>query len=239
MSSSLSHTLLVVVGSSSGVATGVIPQLAAFDRYLFISSRSGTMMANGSMHEFVVAGDNCVSGFESHFQTALSASEIRLREVVVILFSGITDSTIFVNQTPSELEKIVEVNLMSNVFATHAALKKFRMNKLRIIYVSSSRALLGDRGTVMYSTTKNALNGLARGIALEYGRFGVRANVLSLGITEVGMGTQVAEVNARTIIQRSANRSPVNLESVALAIDFLRRNDDMNGSVLMCDGGYH
>jgi NAD(P)-dependent dehydrogenase (short-subunit alcohol dehydrogenase family) len=90
----------------------------------------------------------------------------------------------------------------------------------------------------MYSATKHALNGFVKGVSLEYGRFGVRANVLSLGVAPVGLVNKVPEKRLNDIVKRSATGKMIEIDSIVQSLEFLRTNNDVNGSVLFCDGGY-
>ena len=87
--------------------------------------------------------------------------------------------------------------------------------------MSSSGALAGDAGVTMYSATKHALNGLSKGIAMEYGRYGVNANVLELGVVSVGMSSEVSQKRLSEMVKRSANRKPVEVLSITSSLVFL------------------
>lgn len=239
MHSERASRLLVVLGAGSSIASQVVPSLGSFDLYLLLSSRPGSIQILGENHDFVVVEQDSSQDFEAKFRGITSDPKILLKEVCVVSFSGITDSTVFKNQDSGEIGKIIQVNLTSIVYLVHAALNCFAIGKLRFVFLSSSRAILGDRGTVMYSTTKHALNGFVKALSLEYGRFGLRANVLSLGISEVGLATLVSDADSNRIVRRSANGRPIQTESITRSVEFLFTNLDLNGTVLMCDGGYH
>ena len=239
MHSEQASRLLIVLGAGSSIASQVVPSLRGFDLYLLLSSHPGSIEILGKNHNFIVVEQDSTHDFEIKFRRITSDPKIVLKEVCVISFSGITDSTVLKNQDSAEIAKIIQVNLTSIVYLVCAALNCFSISKLRFVFLSSSRAIFGDRGTVMYSTTKHALNGFVKALSLEYGRFGLRANVLSLGISEVGLASLVSDADSNRIVRRSANGKPIQTESIASSLEFLFTNPDLNGTILMCDGGYH
>ena len=107
-----------------------------------------------------------------------------------------------------------------------------------MVFISSSGAIAGDIGSTMYTSSKYALNGLAKGIAIEYGRFGVNANIIALGILPLGLKNKVPEKRLKEMIEKTANRSFVKIENVSSTIRFVLTNSDVNGAVVPCDGGY-
>ena len=78
-----------------------------------------------------------------------------------------------------------------------------------------------------------------KGISLEYGKFGFRANVLSLGVAPVGLVNKVPEKRLNEILKRSAKGRMIEIESIVLSLEHLRENRALNGSTHYCDGGYY
>lgn len=56
-----------------------------------------------------------------------------------------------------------------------------------IINVGSSTGLTGSAGTPAYVTSKHAVNGLTRAIAIDYAPFGIRCNSVNMGATDTPM----------------------------------------------------
>ena len=231
-------SLLISFGSSSLLARAVLPKLKPFDINLFLSSKNGLIEMDDGSQNTVKINTNSIDDITSEFEGLLDTKRSELSEIVVVSFVGISDDQIFKNLTVDEINRIIDVNFRSNTYLASAVLKYFGVGSTSLTFISSTRALLGDRGLTMYSATKHALNGLVKGIALEYGRFGVRANVLSLGVAPVGLVDKVPAKRMVDIIKRSASGTMIDINSVVQSIEFLRANKDVNGSVLHCDGGY-
>jgi 3-oxoacyl-[acyl-carrier protein] reductase len=117
-------------------------------------------------------------------------------------------------------------------------IQKYRGVPISMVFISSAGALTGDVGSMIYSSAKHALNGLAKGIAIEYGRFQITANVVSLGVLSLGMKNSVPEKRLKEMIQKTSTRTHVKVENVLSTIRFVLSNSDINGAVIPCDGGY-
>jgi len=231
--------LLIVFGSSSLLAQKTISYLKPFDICLFISTkdRVGESLSSGQLHAKLETVS--VESIQNIFEELLPLRRSELEEMYVVSFAGISDKTIFKDLSQEDLDHLLNVNLISNVYLTSAILRYFGVGKTSLVFISSTRALLGDRGLTMYSTTKHALGGLVKGIALEYGRFGFRANVLALGVAPVGLVNKVPERRLNEILKRSAKGSMIEIESIVQSLEHLRYNHAINGSTQFCDGGFH
>jgi len=75
----------------------------------------------------------------------------------------------------------------------------------RIINLSSVSAL-GNRGQTNYSTAKAGLQGMARTLAIELGRYGVTANAIAPGFIDTEM-TRATAIRLGPRSRRSGRRS--------------------------------
>jgi NAD(P)-dependent dehydrogenase (short-subunit alcohol dehydrogenase family) len=231
--------LLIVFGSSSLLAKETVRFLKASDIRLFISTKDkfGENLNSRDLHAKLETVS--VESIQNVLEKFLPMRRSEIEEIFVISFAGISDKSIFKDLSQEDIDQLVNVNLNSNVYLTSAILKHFGVGDTSLVFISSTRALLGDRGLTMYSTTKHALSGLVKGISLEYGRFGFRANVLSLGVAPVGLVNKVPEKRLREIIKRSANGRMIDVDSIVQSLEHLRQNRALNGSTQYCDGGYY
>ncbi|WP_440899006.1 SDR family oxidoreductase, partial [Actinosynnema sp.] len=97
----------------------------------------------------------------------------------------------------------------------------------RLLFISSTSAL-GNRGQVNYSGAKAGVQGMARTLSLELGRFGVTVNCVAPGFVETDMTRKVAETSGRSweqVTQRAVDRSAVGRtgqpSDIAAAVAFL------------------
>jgi 3-oxoacyl-[acyl-carrier protein] reductase len=114
----------------------------------------------------------------------------------------------------------------------------------RIVAVGSLAARTGTAGGVLYATTKAALEGLVRGIALEYSRRDVTANVVMAGFVETERLRERlgGDRSKREKLERAtATRRITSAQEVADTITFLcsARAGSVTGAVIELTAGTH
>jgi meso-butanediol dehydrogenase/(S,S)-butanediol dehydrogenase/diacetyl reductase len=119
-----------------------------------------------------------------------------------------------------------------------------------IVLVSSVSALVSGTDGAAYVTSKAAMLGLARSIAVDYGPRGIRANALCPGWVETPMGDRSMETLMtqhsislgeayRLVTQHIPLRRPATAEEIAACCLFLASDESsiVTGTTLVADGG--
>ncbi|MFE2869020.1 SDR family NAD(P)-dependent oxidoreductase [Embleya sp. NPDC059259] len=109
-----------------------------------------------------------------------------------------------------------------------------------VVVTASVGAFIGFGSNVVYTMTKSALMGLVRGIAIDYGRKGIRINAVCPGLTATAMGLETlgAKPELRTtygLLGRTGRPA-----EIAEAIHFLGSDASsyVHGTSLVVDGGH-
>jgi NAD(P)-dependent dehydrogenase (short-subunit alcohol dehydrogenase family) len=90
--------------------------------------------------------------------------------------------------TDADWELVMGVNVKSMFLATRYALPHLRRNRRGyIVNVGSISSFVGQARTPIYTTSKHAVLGLTRSIALDYAADGIRCNCVCPGITDTPM----------------------------------------------------
>lgn len=145
----------------------------------------------------------------------------------------------------------LSANLNTAFVAARESLPQLVERRGAVVVVSSLAGLFAGPSVAGYTTTKHALIGLTRSIARDYGRLGVRANVVCPGWVSTAMAdAQMAPIQARfglaTIAEAYAKLTedvplgrPASPEEVASAICFLASDEAsmITGATLTVDGG--
>jgi meso-butanediol dehydrogenase/(S,S)-butanediol dehydrogenase/diacetyl reductase len=91
------------------------------------------------------------------------------------------------------LRRTIEVNTIGTFLVAREALPALKESSGSVVLVASVAAGTPQSGGAPYAMSKAAVASLMRSIALEYGRFGVRANSISPGYMNTAMSRNVME----------------------------------------------
>ena len=98
--------------------------------------------------------------------------------------AGIRAYTPLAEATDEDWRRIVEVNVLATAFCAKAALPALRAaNEATIVNVSSVFGVIGRAGMGQYDTTKAAVLGFTRALAVEEAPHGIRVNAVCPGGT--------------------------------------------------------
>lgn len=148
----------------------------------------------------------------------------------------------FLDVTPAQLDESLDVNIRSMFLICQAAARVMATagSGSFVNFTSPSAFTGGKVGAVHYATAKAGVIALTRGIATEFGRKGLRANVLCPGTTDTAMirGTLTQEqidVHVEAVpMGRMARPEEIARGAVFLLSDMA---SFVNGAILTIDGG--
>jgi len=162
----------------------------------------------------------------------------------LVALAGIVVSGELVLQSSSDVERVINLNLTSQINLSKSILSLWLEKNIKgnIVFVSSWVDHVPWPGITPYAASKAGLVALCRGIAREYARDGIRANLISPGIVDVGMAAKQwreepdYKARASRAIPLGRLQQP---EEVAEGIAFLLSSQSqyMTGSNLLIDGG--
>jgi meso-butanediol dehydrogenase/(S,S)-butanediol dehydrogenase/diacetyl reductase len=148
-------------------------------------------------------------------------------------------------------QRTLDVNVTGVLRLVRAALPALiERDRGSIVLVSSTSGLVSATDSAAYVTSKHALLGLARSIAVDYGPSGIRANAVCPGWVVTPMGNDEMDTVAqrRSMTRDNAYalatstvplRRPATADEIASCILFLASDESsiVTGSVLVADGG--
>jgi NAD(P)-dependent dehydrogenase (short-subunit alcohol dehydrogenase family) len=171
-------------------------------------------------------------------QAALAVLEqLKDERITVVNFAARKVDKLFLNIEPGDVAETFDTNLAFNFVVLPPLIRKMMAAKWgRIVFLSSTGAVRGGAGLSLYATSKAALSTLAACLAKEYGRFGVTANVLSLGYFDSGLIDGIPEERRTKMIAEIPSKTLGNARHIAEAIQHLIRNEYVNGATLPLDG---
>lgn len=148
------------------------------------------------------------------------------------------------DQKSADIRRMIDVNLTSQMLLSQVFLRTWHSTGYpgQMVFVSSWVDSFPWPGITPYASSKAGLVAMARGIARENATQGIRANVISPGIVDVGMAAkqwrEESDYRARASRAIPLGRLQDPIE-VAYGIEFLlsEKSRYMTGSTLLIDGG--
>ena len=147
--------------------------------------------------------------------------------------------------TDEEWKSVIDTNLNS-VFSLsrECAKKMIRRKKGNIILVGSVTTIMGLPDVTAYATSKTALSGLARTLAIELGKYSINVNCICPGFIQTDIFKRVRKKDPNRF-KKILSRTPLNrfgkVEDISNVVGFLCSADAkfITGTTLPVDGGFH
>jgi len=146
-----------------------------------------------------------------------------------------------------EWDRVMDVNVKSMFHAFRAAYPYLKERERSwVVNVGSISSFVGQAGTPIYTTSKHAILGLTRSIALDYARDGLRCNCVCPGITDTPMLREHLDTtpDPEATLAGRLERVPMGVAltpmDVAKSVLFFSCDDSsgVTGSSLVIDCGY-
>lgn len=143
---------------------------------------------------------------------------------------------------PAIWDRQIAVNLTAPMLLSRAVIPlMIARGGGAIVHLASAAATRAEDNRTGYGTTKSALLALSRSIAVQYGKSGVRSNVVAPGLvlTPAAHATIPADV-MDLFLDHHMTRRLGQPDDIAAAIAFLVSDDAafITGAVLPVDGGF-
>lgn len=166
---------------------------------------------------------------------------------VLVANAGARVNGSILDATESDWDTIVGVNLKGVAYSCKAVLPTMvEQNSGAIVFTSSANAVVGRAGMPLYDATKAGVVSLARSLAVEHGKQGIRVNAVLPGFTVTDYHERRAASRGETPEGiRTKNEGygllgrPGEPDQIASAVYFLASEDASNitGQALLVDGG--
>jgi 3-oxoacyl-[acyl-carrier protein] reductase len=158
---------------------------------------------------------------------------------VLVNNAGITNDQLFIRMKDEDWTNVMNVNLNALFYLTQPVVKAMSKQKGgAIINMSSVVGLHGNPAQVNYATTKAGILGFSKSIAKEYGRRGIRVNVIAPGFIQTEMTDKLPEEIQNKYKENIPLGDFGSAKDVADAALFLAASSNyITGQVIQVDGG--
>ncbi|HEU5316169.1 MAG TPA: SDR family oxidoreductase [Chloroflexota bacterium] len=157
--------------------------------------------------------------------------------------AGTTLRKAMLDVTPDEWQRIVDVNLRSVYFASQAFVRRLVARDAgwgKITNIASMTSYRGFDGSSVYGMTKTAVVNLTQMQAVEWVRYGVRANAIAPGWIETPMTAGMAPSRRRWVeehVPQGHYGAPEDLAGLAVYLAS-PASDYCTGQTFPVDGGF-
>lgn len=230
----LNGAVAAVAGGSGGIGRVILAQLAAAGAVpcsLDLQPAPGVWSI-----ETDVRDDQAIA-------TALDEIDRREGRLdIVVHAAGVSFDAVVWKTPAAEWDRVHAVNLRGAfLLVQHAVPLMRRSGTGRIVLIGSINGSRGKFGTAAYSASKAGLIGLARSVARETGRFGIRVNVVEPGWVRTSMTATAAPDIVEAAVRETALGTLTEPEDVACAVVYLCGPGAaaITGQVLRVDSGQY
>lgn len=185
----------VVTGASRGIGLEIVRALVAEGVTVVAGARTPTDELR-ALTDHAVAVDLAVAGGPEELIAAALADVGGIDLLVNNVGGNPAPFDGFLSVTDEHWDHVFELNLMSTVRATRAALPSLVERRGAIVNVASTNAHLAQPVVVAYAAAKAALLNLGKALADEFGPQGVRVNTISPGPTLTPLWTDPGSAGA-------------------------------------------
>lgn len=159
---------------------------------------------------------------------------------ILVNNAGITKDGLMLKMTEAQWDAVITVNLKSAFNFIHACVPIMMHQKSgSIINMSSVVGVHGNASQCNYAASKAGLIALAKSIAQEMGRKGIRANAIAPGFIDTAMTRELPDDIRKEWVNKIPLRRGGTIEDIANVATFLASDMSsyVSGQVIQVDGG--
>jgi 3-oxoacyl-[acyl-carrier protein] reductase len=243
----LNGKLAVVTGANRGIGRSITETFAenrcdifACMREVTLETKKWLINLENKFNIVITPIELDLSDEDSIKNSIKQIFSISKRIDILVNNAGIASGGLFQMTPISELRKVFEINLFSQILFTQGIAKIMIRNKCgSIINLSSSAAFIADPGTLSYGSSKSALIRATESMAMELGTLNIRVNAIAPGVTKTDMFDQMSKDARDKLIKSSSLKRPAEPKDIANVALFLASelSSFVTGQVIRADGG--
>jgi len=242
----LKDQVAIVTGGSRGIGRAAAEALLREGAKVVVSSvRPASVEA--AVKELTALGT--VEGIVA--DVTVEADVVRLVAETVDLFGGLDimvanagidgGSVNLVDMTVAQWDEMMAVHLRGSFLCGREAARAMRNGgrRGRIVTVGSSSGFESEESGGHYCTAKSGIHALTRSMAVDFARWGIRANCIAPGLVRTDMTADYIPPPGEPLVGCGVMDRVGDPEEIANAIAFLASESCgfMTGEILVVDGG--
>ena len=241
MNIDLTAKTALVTGASRGIGESIARRLGEAGAHVLCAARSAE-----SVNKLAAEIGNATG-----VELDITAPDVRDRIAallkersidILVNNAGVTDDDLFIRMKPEAWTKVIQTNLDSAFHITQEIVKKMLRTRWgRIINISSVVGLMGNPGQVNYASSKAALIGFTKALALEIGSRNITVNAIAPGYISTAMTDALPTEAREKLTERIALKRLGTTDDIAYSVVFLASEQAsyITGTVLNVSGGLY
>lgn len=244
----LTGKVAVVTGGTKGLGYGIVMTLAYYGAKVVITSRHQDD-CDSVAKEVVEMGGEAV-GIKTDVQNKEELDNLIKNTVekygkidIMVNNAGVAITKPMLEMTEDDYNTVIDSNLKSVYFGSTAAAREMikQGNGGRIINMASIGGLVGTKNISTYGASKAAVLNLTKGMAIEFGKYGITVNSVCPGYVRTALNAEALDnpkyqekMFAKIPLKRWGEVQEVAAIVLFLASDF---SGIMTGSYVLADMG--
>ena len=196
----MSKKTVLITGASRGIGKAI---LESFNNEYFIvgtgTSESSVQSILENINSMNIQGNSFKLDLGDRESIKELTSLLNSKEIypdILINNAGITRDNIMLRMQEDEWDNVIDVHLNGQYLLIKSFIKKMVKNRWgRIINISSTSAVLGNKGQANYAAAKAGIEAMSRSLARELGSRNINVNCVAPGFIETDMTKEISEGN--------------------------------------------
>ncbi len=195
---SLEGTAALVTGGGRGIGAATAERLAREGAFVAVADMDMEPALEVAGRIERAGGRATALACDVRFPDQVSAMvEGAARELgrldILVTCAGVLRDNLVHKMSEEDWDLVIDTHLKGSFLCCQAAQRLMVPQKSGKMVLVSSTSALGNRGQANYSAAKMGIQGLARTLAIELGRYNINVNVVAPGFIETRMTMQTAE----------------------------------------------
>jgi len=244
----LTGKVAVVTGGTKGLGYGIVLALSYYGAKVVITSRHQDDCDSVANEVKEMGGE--ATGIKTDVQNKEELDNLIKKTVekygkidIMVNNAGVAITKPMLEMTEDDYSTVLDSNLKSVYFGSAAAVKEMikQGNGGRIINMASIGGLVGTKNISTYGASKAAVLNLTKGMAIEFGKYGITVNSVCPGYVKTALNAESLEnpkyqekMFAKIPLKRWGEVQEVAAIVLFLASDF---SGIMTGSYIVADMG--
>ena len=148
---------------------------------------------------------------------------------------------IITNLNSDKLKDMYNVNVFSPMMLTKYVIRDMLLHKTKgsIVHISSISVHTGYKGLSMYASTKGSLEAFSKNTSREWGRMGIRSNIVCPGFMDTNMSNSLNDDQRNKIFKRNSRQKELTVGEVSSTVNFLMTEESsgITGQIIHVDNG--